>query len=755
MKIERSLSLLLVLPMTAALQSSVLAQDGSLSFPPVQPGLTQGVSPAYSIGLTNPVLNQTSSSAQASLLADVTPSTSDAASSATAYGTPSTADSAMALATTSDQLTILERFLFNHTNAGNASERLDRLEMTVFHQKTTGSVSDRIKNLIAGLPDPAKSQVTTAIANFVMAQPTVNPLMVQPPAPWQEYTQPTGFSDVVAPLDMTKISPPAVNSATSALLPPPASDTSSTVTSGTTQTTQPDQVTVLEQFFFDTTYPTQNTAARLGRIETLEFGGPQIGPDTQRLKNIIAGLPPITKTELSHDLSHASGTLPSANSTTPANTPPTAQPQSQIPAQQTATQSASSPPANEIAVMQPGSPPPAKSAATEATQPSQQANAQADVATIFSGVQKLVQKFYPSAKITINGSKMHFEYKCKTEIGYYSQKKVYAPQYGGILCDISMEPGQYDKANKNRLPSEVPDGFHTNLTMAPYSSTQNDHLLVHLSYPPNMDIKFKGRFEKLIDSFNAQDIAAQSASKTAARVAILAHSAAAKAGTQAAALKASQDYEAAYQAAFGAPNMSEHQFSDGVCRIMMPDALQSNNGAELGMAKTTYSAQGVGGNFTLSFLTLPSLPTTAADTSKLLDSVSSDLTQQIQGSGITQGFDSLKGAPGRQISFSSISGKPGDSGLVRIYIACAIPTYYASQPVLDEYGNPCVDNDGNPVTQWILTRGAPKYFVYELSAIGQQQWLSSPAVQNFVSSFQYNDGTVPWIMGAGQVLPLH
>jgi hypothetical protein len=716
MKIKRSLLVLAVLPLTISLQSSVLAQAGSPYTVSVGTSeLTQRVTPAYTVGIAGLGRNQKSSFSRASLLADAAPSTSDTTTS-TPYGAPSTADSALALASSSDQLNILERFLLNQTNSGQStSERLNHLETLVLHKQRSGSVSDRIKNLIAALPEPAKTQVTTAIANLVMSEPTANPLAPPQPAPQQLMTEPTAYSNVVAPIVMPQQAP------SSPLGSQPTLAALGTTSGGTIHSKSPDQITVLEQFFFDTTYPAQDNATRLSRIETLVFGEPQRGSDAQRLKDIISGLPPTTKTELSHGLSHAASALPTASSATGAAPAP-----SQVSTSQPADQAASTQPAAEVAVVQPGSPP--------TTQPVS-ANASADVATVFSGVQKLVQQFYPNAKVTVTGTKMHFEYKCKTEIGYYSQKKVYAPQYGGILGDISLEAGQYTKANKNRLPSEVEDGFHTNLTMAPYSSTQNDYLLTHMSFPPDVDLKFKGRFEKLINTFNAHDVATQSSAKTAARVAVLAHAAAAKAGAQAAALKQSQEYDVAYQTAFGSANMSEHRFPDGVFRVMLPDSIQSSHGTELGMAKTTYSAQGVGGTFEVSFVSLPSLPATGTDTDNLINSVSSDLVQQMHGTGVSQGFDTLKGQPGRQINVSSINGKPGYAALAKIFIA-NVSQYDSSY-----------DQDGNIVE----TNTTPRYLLYEITAVGQQQWLNSPAVQNFISSFEFYGGSGEWTDGLGQL----
>jgi hypothetical protein len=162
------------------------------------------------------------------------------------------------------------------------------------------------------------------------------------------------------------------------------------------------------------------------------------------------------------------------------------------------------------------------------------AGAGADVKSDFKDVEAVLLDFYPKAKITISGTKFHCEFKCKTEAGYYSSKgNGLFPQEDGILCDIALKDGPYERPDKDQLPSDVHDGFHTTLTMAPYSKKQNKHLLVHLTYPPDISPEFKERFETAVNEFNKQELAEQAVDEKAT-----ADAAAAKVAADAAARKA-------------------------------------------------------------------------------------------------------------------------------------------------------------------------------------------------------------------------
>lgn len=635
-----------------------------------------------------------------------------------AAASPTSADSNFAVANVSDQLNILEKFLFDKNYLDQThSERLDRLEMMVFHAHQNGSDSERLKKLIAALPADSQTKVVTAITNLVAAEPTANPIA------------------------------PAVAPASTGAL------------------TNTDQLSALERFFFESTYSNESTEDRLARIEILLFGAPKTGTDVQRLANVIAALPADAKAQIIQstalDVAVAGSVSPSTAQTAPPANP--------VMVGQVSTQ---------VGLAQPESTPSA-SDITTAAQPAQTAS-QPQTSTIFAALQNLVKKYYPEAKITVSGTKMHFEYKCKTEIGYYSQKRVYAPQEKGILGDIAVEPGEYNKANKNRLPSEVPDGFHTNLTMAPYASSLNEYLLTHLSFPTDVNLKFKGRFESIINGFKAQDQQAKAAAIAASRLAVAEHNAAAKAAAQQQAQQAKVAAQLRYEATYGAANMSMQSFPDGQFRIMMPDTIQTKPVIEAHAAGTEYSAQAAGGSFQVSYFNLPSLPASSAQSNALFDKFTGDTLKQVNASSSSQAFVSLDGSPGREILVNSINGSPSKGAMIKLYLV-DLSTYdttgtlntstttsttssantmntsangghttHVSGNVSNTTTNGTgahttnVTNQGGGTTN-VINRSSitpietlvtPKYMLYELVAVGDNQWVDSWAVRNFMTSFQ-------------------
>jgi len=589
-----------------------------------------------------------------------------------------------------------------------------------------------------------------------------------------------------------------------------------TVDQALTLATVSNQLNILEKFYFNRTYSDQVSAERLKRLEMLVFRAGQTGSDGHRIKHLIAALPPQSKDQVTAAIANLVKSEPTANPLAPPPPRPdsetyysqgreftvhfpTAQPQTAGSSTTTAVPGATelsqgTTPSGQAAVLSTtasGSVP----TATEETTPtiasmqsppfspaqlmgSAQASApnyQAQLDTLYDSINKLVKKFYPNAKITSSGDKMHFEYKCKQESDFYHpERTVYTPQEQGILGDIALQPGQYNQANKNRLPSEVPDGFHTNLTMAPYSKIQGAHLLTHLSFPSDMDSRFKSQFEALINSFNTQELADRSAARTATRLAVAAHSAAHKAGVQEQQRQISKAAEAAYQAAFGAPNMSEHWFSQAQFRVMMPDEIKTTQTTQAGASRTRYSADAVGGSFEVSYLSLPSLPGNGAQTDAFFGKIANDLVQEIQGSDVTQGFTSLKGAPGWQMSVGAISGKPGYGAIIRIYIvdnstyentsthqstSTTSPTSTSTTTRTTEEENESTvrqDTAASSVTTTTVNRAlptlvSPQYTAYEVIAVGEQQWLGSPAVENFLDSFEFVDsGSGQWSDSGGQ-----
>jgi len=157
------------------------------------------------------------------------------------------------------------------------------------------------------------------------------------------------------------------------------------------------------------------------------------------------------------------------------------------PAAQTATATIAPPPAKEPAP--PPEPPMDPATAKKLTDEK--------VSAIYKQIQDLVKQFYPRAQIKTSDTGLHFEYKVKSEIGYYSNRPVQAPQEGGILGDVSCEAGAY----KEKFEAEKRDGFHTILTLAPYSKQLDHHVFATLTFPTDVPNEFKEQFTDSVNSF--------------------------------------------------------------------------------------------------------------------------------------------------------------------------------------------------------------------------------------------------------------
>lgn len=134
------------------------------------------------------------------------------------------------------------------------------------------------------------------------------------------------------------------------------------------------------------------------------------------------------------------------------------------------------------------------------------ASGASSVEVLFKEMEDLVKQYYPRAKFTASDSKAHFEYKLKTEDGYYSGRPVLVPQPGGILGELSVKAGEYIGPDKNRLPSESNDGFNTTLIMAPYSAKSRAHLSAKLVFGPDVSTEFKDTFKQIVSKFNAHEV---------------------------------------------------------------------------------------------------------------------------------------------------------------------------------------------------------------------------------------------------------
>jgi hypothetical protein len=116
-------------------------------------------------------------------------------------------------------------------------------------------------------------------------------------------------------------------------------------------------------------------------------------------------------------------------------------------------------------------------------------------------------KYYPEVKTDIVDNKIHFEYHTRTFVIHeplktgewqdpFEQK---GPQKGGILCDIALIKGTYLGAAI--VPQTFDKRYYSLLLMAPYSTTNDCHLYVHLLYPHDVKAEFLNQFHEIINNY--------------------------------------------------------------------------------------------------------------------------------------------------------------------------------------------------------------------------------------------------------------
>lgn len=117
---------------------------------------------------------------------------------------------------------------------------------------------------------------------------------------------------------------------------------------------------------------------------------------------------------------------------------------------------------------------------------------------VFDELTKLVKTFFPNAKVTQNGAKLHFEYKAAPQISNSTHLPVVGPKEGGILGDVEISRGQSTTSAK--LHNEY---YYQTVLMVPYSANHDCHLNAKLSYPPETSSDFVDKFKELVNNFDA------------------------------------------------------------------------------------------------------------------------------------------------------------------------------------------------------------------------------------------------------------
>jgi hypothetical protein len=126
---------------------------------------------------------------------------------------------------------------------------------------------------------------------------------------------------------------------------------------------------------------------------------------------------------------------------------------------------------------------------------------------LYSEFRALFRKHYPKVTSHLMKNNIHFEHDTRAFIVHEPLRtgewqdpgETRGPKLGGILCDITLQKGQYQGAAM--VPQMFDKRYFRLLVMAPYSRKSDVHLYVHLSYPGNVSSDFLKEFTGLVDDF--------------------------------------------------------------------------------------------------------------------------------------------------------------------------------------------------------------------------------------------------------------
>lgn len=131
-----------------------------------------------------------------------------------------------------------------------------------------------------------------------------------------------------------------------------------------------------------------------------------------------------------------------------------------------------------------------------------------DLKPLLAEVQKLVQKYYPTAEVTLKDQTIHFEFNVRkfmlhepTLTGEWQDAyEDWGPQKGGIHADLELREGQY--SGMAAVPQTIDKRYFTLFLTAPHSRKIDHHLYIHLKYPRNVPEVFVKEFVDLTNGFD-------------------------------------------------------------------------------------------------------------------------------------------------------------------------------------------------------------------------------------------------------------
>ncbi len=121
--------------------------------------------------------------------------------------------------------------------------------------------------------------------------------------------------------------------------------------------------------------------------------------------------------------------------------------------------------------------------------------------------QVMIRHYREASTHQLNG-RFHAEHNTRIYLIHLPQlvgdvqdpSEVRGPKRGGVLCDVQVYNGNY--GGMAAVPQTFERHYFKSLMLAPYSSQRDQHIILHLSYPPDVKPEFLQEFTKAVNAFS-------------------------------------------------------------------------------------------------------------------------------------------------------------------------------------------------------------------------------------------------------------
>ncbi len=117
---------------------------------------------------------------------------------------------------------------------------------------------------------------------------------------------------------------------------------------------------------------------------------------------------------------------------------------------------------------------------------------------VYEELTMLIKSYYPGAKVSETGGRLHFEFKSAPLMAVGSNRPVVGPKEGGILGDVEFKHGTSQTG-----PKTSNEYYYLTETFVPYSANHDCHLVAKIAFPTETSSEFLDKFKAIVRDFDS------------------------------------------------------------------------------------------------------------------------------------------------------------------------------------------------------------------------------------------------------------